>query len=420
MGAAAKRGHVMATKKTTKSASAKSKKPAAKKTAPASAATKKAAPKKSPVKRAASAKTAPAKKTTTPKPVTKKTVTKKSVTQKTAAAKSPATKKPAIAAKRTSVKNPATKKTTTTKKTATKKTTASKAATKKAPVKSAVKKPRATKTVKASPVQDPQTEIATDTAPEAETTSTPKATKKTATKKAATKKTTKKATRKKAVKEPAPKPVIVGKVGQAPRRTANEVAASNPFPVPPKLHEMQEETVDVPSPEAKAAKKEFKVNDQIVYPAHGVGVIEAIERQDIVGVTIEVFVIRFEHEKLTLRVPTEKAKAVGMRELSDVPYVNKTIDVLQGRARVKRTMWSRRAQEYEAKINSGNLNSVAEVVRDLYRAPEQPEQSYSERQLFEAALDRMSREVAAVKKIDLSAAVGELEASLQKKQIAAA
>ena len=108
-----------------------------------------------------------------------------------------------------------------------------------------------------------------------------------------------------------------------------------------------------------------------------------------------------------------------MRALSEPSFVDKTVKVLQGRARIKRTMWSRRAQEYEAKINSGDLNAVAEVVRDLYRAPEQPEQSYSERQLFEAALDRMAREVAAVRKVDLSAAIDELDASLQKKQIAA-
>ncbi|MEL7017509.1 MAG: CarD family transcriptional regulator [Pseudomonadota bacterium] len=411
----------MATRKTTKKkapakkAAAAPKKAAAKKTvakktiakkAPAKkAATKKVTAKK-PAQKAAVKKTpakkAPAKKTSVKKvvakPVSKAADTKKTTSASNAASTKAATKK--VAAK------------TTMKQTSTKKTATKKLAAKTAAAKTTSKKASTKKAVNATATPDP---VSTDTvAPDDSASTASKPAKKTTTKAA------KKTTRKKAVKEPAPKPVVVGKVGQAPRRTANEVAASNPFPVPPKLHEVQEEQNDTPSPESKAAKKDFKVNDKIVYPAHGVGIIEAIERQDIVGITIEVFVIRFDHEKLTLRVPTEKAKAVGMRGLSDVPFVDKTIEVLQGRARIKRTMWSRRAQEYEAKINSGNLQSVAEVVRDLYRAPEQPEQSYSERQLFEAALDRMAREVAAVKKINLEAAIGELEASLHKKQIAAA
>lgn len=173
-----------------------------------------------------------------------------------------------------------------------------------------------------------------------------------------------------------------------------------------------------PSPEAKAAKQNFKVNDFVVYPAHGVGKIVGVEKQLIAGISNELFLIVFEQEKMKLRVPTAKAQAVGMRGLSDEPTVKKAIDTLKGRARIKRTMWSRRAQEYEAKINSGDIIQVAEVVRDLYRAADQPEQSYSERQLFEAALDRLAREVAAAKNLSLDAAIGELDASLLQKKAA--
>jgi CarD family transcriptional regulator len=173
------------------------------------------------------------------------------------------------------------------------------------------------------------------------------------------------------------------------------------------------------SPAAVEAKQEFKVNDSIVYPAHGVGRIVAIEKQVIAGITNELFLIEFEQEKMKLRVPTAKAKAVGMRGLSEAAQVKKAIELLKGRARIKRTMWSRRAQEYEAKINSGDIIQVAEVVRDLFRASDQPEQSYSERQLFEAALDRLAREVAAVNKSDLAKAIVDLEASLAAKKAAA-
>jgi CarD family transcriptional regulator len=144
----------------------------------------------------------------------------------------------------------------------------------------------------------------------------------------------------------------------------------------------------------------FKVSEWIVYPAHGVGRIVAIEEQEIAGISLELFVITFEKDKMTLRVPTGKSQSVGMRKLADEATVKKAMETLRGRARVKRTMWSRRAQEYEAKINSGDLVSIAEVVRDLYRSESQPEQSYSERQLYEAALDRMAREIAVVEKLD--------------------
>ncbi len=162
-------------------------------------------------------------------------------------------------------------------------------------------------------------------------------------------------------------------------------------------------------------KHEFKSNDHVVYPTHGVGRIMRVEEQEVAGVKLELFVITFEKDKMTLRVPTQKAKAVGMRKLSSPDVVNNALNTLKGRARIKRTMWSRRAQEYEAKINSGDLVSIAEVVRDLHRASGQPEQSYSERQLYEAALARMAREVAAVERTDEPTAVKRVETMLLKK-----
>ncbi|MCC7254073.1 CarD family transcriptional regulator [Hyphomicrobium sp.] len=158
----------------------------------------------------------------------------------------------------------------------------------------------------------------------------------------------------------------------------------------------------------------FKTNEFIVYPAHGVGRIVGIEEQEIAGMSLELFVITFDKEKLTLRVPTGKLESVGMRKLADDGIVKKAMDTLKGRARVKRTMWSRRAQEYVAKINSGDLISIAEVVRDLYRSEAQPEQSYSERQLYEDALDRMAREIAAVEKLDERGAVQRITDVLSK------
>ena len=159
---------------------------------------------------------------------------------------------------------------------------------------------------------------------------------------------------------------------------------------------------------------EFSSGDHVVYPAHGVGQIAGVETQDVAGISLEVYVITFDHEKMTLRVPTKKAKTAGLRPLANTDVVSSALTTLKGRARIKRTMWSRRAQEYEAKINSGDLVSIAEVVRDLHRAENQPEQSYSERQLYESALDRMAREVAAIEQIDRDAAIGLLTKSLIK------
>jgi len=169
---------------------------------------------------------------------------------------------------------------------------------------------------------------------------------------------------------------------------------------------------------AKSAgqRQGFKTGEFIVYPAHGVGQIVAVEEQEVAGFRLELFVITFVKDKMTLRVATGKVVGVGMRKLAEPEVVMKALDILLGRARIKRTMWSRRAQEYETKINSGDLTAIAEVVRDLYRSEAQPEQSYSERQLYEAALDRLAREVAVVQKLSESEALKAIEAQLQKGQ----
>lgn len=163
-----------------------------------------------------------------------------------------------------------------------------------------------------------------------------------------------------------------------------------------------------------AKKANFKPGQYIVYPAHGVGQVTGIEQEVIAGFDIEVFVVSFEQDKMTLRVPTIKAANSGMRALSNENILKDAFTTLKGRARIKRTMWSRRAQEYEAKINSGDLILVSEVVRDLHRGETQPDQSYSERQLYESALDRMVREVAAIKKVDRGIALDEVLETLTK------
>jgi CarD family transcriptional regulator len=208
----------------------------------------------------------------------------------------------------------------------------------------------------------------------------------------------------------APKPAAAVKAA-APKAAAPVVAAAAAKTVAAKPA--------APAPRVEEKKvltqrQGFKTNEYVVYPAHGVGQILAIEEQEIAGAKLELFVINFIKDKMTLRVPTAKVANVGMRKLSDPALVKKALETLKGRARVKRTMWSRRAQEYEAKINSGDIVAIAEVVRDLYRSESQPEQSYSERQLYEAALDRLSREIAVVQHSTETEAVKEIEAQLAK------
>jgi CarD family transcriptional regulator len=206
-----------------------------------------------------------------------------------------------------------------------------------------------------------------------------------------------------AAAKPAPKAPVAATPAKAPVAAAAKPAVKAPVAAP-KVEEKKVVT----------QRQGFKASEFVVYPAHGVGQILAIEEQEIAGAKLELFVINFIKDKMTLRVPTAKVANVGMRKLSEPALVKKALETLKGRARVKRTMWSRRAQEYEAKINSGDIVAIAEVVRDLYRSESQPEQSYSERQLYEAALDRLSREIAVVQHSTETEAVKEIEAQLAK------
>src|SRR6202047_3399511 len=156
----------------------------------------------------------------------------------------------------------------------------------------------------------------------------------------------------------------------------------------------------------------FTTGDLVVYPTHGVGKITGIEVQEIAGHTLNVFVVLFDKDRMTLRVPLAKAKVSGLRRLSSRKEMDAALAKLRGRSRAKRTMWSRRAQEYQAKIASGDPASIAEVVRDLFRNVGQPEQSYSERQIYQAALDRLVREFAAVERIDETTATQRVEQML--------
>ena len=158
---------------------------------------------------------------------------------------------------------------------------------------------------------------------------------------------------------------------------------------------------------------DFQTEEYIVYPAHGVGQIVSIDKHEVAGIELEMFVISFEKDKMTLRIPIEKASAIGLRSVSSPDLILKAMETLKGRARVKRAMWSRRAQEYEQKINSGDLIAIAEVVRDLHRNDEQREQSYSERQLYEAALERLTRELAVVDGVDESTAQAKVDQVLE-------
>ena len=158
----------------------------------------------------------------------------------------------------------------------------------------------------------------------------------------------------------------------------------------------------------------FKTGEFIVYPSHGVGQIVAIEEQEVAGAKLELFVINFVKDKMTLRVPVPRSGRLACESSPKDRWCARALDTLKGRARIKRTMWSRRAQEYEAKINSGDIVAIAEVVRDLFRSDTQPEQSYSERQLYEAALDRLAREISAVQRITETEAIKEIEAALAK------
>jgi len=255
------------------------------------------------------------------------------------------------------------------------KTAAKKPAAKKAAPKTAAKKPAAKKPAakKAAPKAAPKT-AAPKAAPK---TAAPKAAPKTAAKKPAAKKP--------AAKKPAAKPAAESAEAKAP---APKAAAP------------------------KNEKLEFAVNDFVVYPTHGVGQVTGIENYEIAGEKLRLFVISFERERMTLKVPITKVKESGLRKLSSRKVIDNALKTLKGRVRIKRTMWSRRAQEYDAKINSGDPVAIAEVVRDLHRGEDQPDQSYSERQMYQAALERLSRELGAVEKTEPEEAVEKIEAIL--------
>ena len=249
---------------------------------------------------------------------------------------------------------------------------------------------------------------------------------------AATTKKEEPASKVKAPEAPAVKPAdATATVGPAPEVMAKEetvrvsaaVAARPPIPAkeskapsPNKSNERDEQGGEQKIMKNTGNRNGFKLNEFVVYPAHGVGQIVAMEEQEVAGFKLELFVINFTKDKMTLRVPTSKVTGVGMRKLSEPEVARRSLEILTGRARIKRTMWSRRAQEYEAKINSGDINAIAEVVRDLFRSEAQPEQSYSERQLYEAALDRMMREIAAVQKLTETEALKVIETQLMKNQ----
>jgi CarD family transcriptional regulator len=209
-----------------------------------------------------------------------------------------------------------------------------------------------------------------------------------------------------------------------PVETADVVAAPSPTPMPAPIPAPRpmEPRLSVPqgpngrpAPISRASNKDetFSEGDYVVYPTHGVGRVEKIASEDIAGHTLQLIHITFEENRMTLRVPVSKARSAGLRRLSTRKMFDDALAVLKGRARIKRTMWSRRAQEYEAKINSGDPVAIAEVVRDLHRNAGQPDQSFSERQIYEAALDRLGAELAALDLTDKNAAMTKLAGLLK-------
>ena len=205
-------------------------------------------------------------------------------------------------------------------------------------------------------------------------------------------------------KKTAPKKAAPKKV--APKKTAPKKASSK------KVIKKKESPKKSSEKRTLAKKEEFLPEQYVVYPSHGIGQILEIEKKEIAGQMLTMYVIEFEKEKMTLRVPIEKTKDIGVRKVSTKNQLKDIFEILTGKAKIRRTMWSRRAQEYEAKINSGDIKLLTEVVRDLFRSDSQPEQSYSERQLYEAARERLSREVAVIEKTDEQKAIEKMETIL--------
>ena len=192
----------------------------------------------------------------------------------------------------------------------------------------------------------------------------------------------------------------------APKKAAPKKAA------PKKVIQKKESLKKSVEKKTSNKKEEFLPEQYVVYPSHGIGQILEIEKKEIAGQMLTMYVIEFEKEKMTLRVPIEKTKEIGVRKVSTKNQLKEIFEILTGKAKVRRTMWSRRAQEYEAKINSGDIKLLTEVVRDLFRSDSQPEQSYSERQLYEAARERLSREVAVIERTDEQKAIEKMETIL--------
>jgi len=253
-------------------------------------------------------------------------------------------------------------------------------------------------------------------------------------KKTETKKTVKKPAKKTVSKKTAVKKIVakktVGKKTSSKKATPKKVT---PKKVTPKKASPTKASSKKASPKKASSKKvtpkkmpikkviekkiinkkdEFFPEQYVVYPSHGIGQILEIEKKEIAGQFLTMYVIEFEKEKMTLRVPIEKTKEIGVRKVSTRNQLKEIFDILTGKAKIRRTMWSRRAQEYEAKINSGDIKLLTEVVRDLFRSDSQPEQSYSERQLYEAARERLSREVAVIEKTDEQKAIEKMETIL--------
>ena len=224
---------------------------------------------------------------------------------------------------------------------------------------------------------------------------------------AAKKPAAKAAPKKAAAKKPAAKKPAAKKTGSKPAAKPAAKAVAKPA-----AKAVAKPAAKKPAARSGSKKLPFAKGDYVVYPTHGVGKVTGIERREVAGFNLQLFVILFDSEKMTLRVPVEKVADSGLRKISSKDKMQAVTATLKGRARSKRTMWSRRAQEYEAKINSGDPVAIAEVVRDLYRAAGQPEQSYSERQMYEAALERLVNEYALVEKLDVEAATEKIESVL--------
>ena len=237
------------------------------------------------------------------------------------------------------------------------------------------------------------------------------ATKKVITKKSSPKKTTPKKTTPKKVttKKAAPKKVATKKA--APKKVATKKAAPKKVATK-KVASKKTAPKKVVEKKVISKKEQFLPEQYVIYPSHGIGQILEIEKKEIAGQMLKMYVIEFEKEKMILRVPIEKTKEIGVRKVSTKNQLKEIFEILTGKAKIRRTMWSRRAQEYEAKINSGDIKLLTEVVRDLFRSDSQPEQSYSERQLYEAARERLSREVAVIEKTDEQKAIEKMETIL--------